>query len=69
MRQEEGMSPIQIRHRLGLPRRKIAARADVCEPSVRSYELDPERGVTAPIKARLDPVYAELAKTLPNEVA
>ncbi len=60
------MSPIEIRKLHGLPRRKIAAAADCCEPSVRSYELDPS-GVTAPLKARLDPVYAELALSLPRE--
>jgi|CZKU01.1.fsa_nt_gi hypothetical protein len=54
------MTPIEIRRRLGLPRRKITALADVSEPSVRSYELD-RNGVTAPIRAKLDPVYAALA--------
>jgi transcriptional regulator with XRE-family HTH domain len=55
-------SPKEIRKSRGLPRIVVAVRAGVSEPSVRSYENNPVEGVTPPIKAKLDPVYRELAE-------
>lgn len=55
------LSPKALRQRAGIPVHVVAARAGVSIGTTRSYELDPEKGVTPPKKAALDPIYAELA--------
>jgi len=56
--------PREVREALGLPRITVAVRAGVSEPSVKCFELDPEAGVTPPIRRKLEPVYAALAAEL-----
>jgi hypothetical protein len=53
-------SPKAIRQAAGVPVHKIAALANVAIGTVRSYELDPEDGVTPPKKAALRPIYEQL---------
>ena len=58
------MSPKEIRESLQLPRIVVAVRAGVSEPTVKLYEANPAEGVTAPMRRKLELVYASLAKQI-----
>jgi hypothetical protein len=55
-------SPREIRESARLPRIVVCVRAGVAECTLRAYENDPVNGVTPRSKAKIDPVYAALAK-------
>ncbi|HMI85120.1 MAG TPA: hypothetical protein VK550_13555 [Polyangiaceae bacterium] len=55
-------NPKSLRQRAGVAVHVVAARAGVAIGTVRSYELDPENGVSPPKKAALDPVYEGFAR-------
>jgi transcriptional regulator with XRE-family HTH domain len=54
-------TPKEVRLALGVSQLRVAADANVSEPSVRVYEAS-RLSVTPPIRARLDPIYRALAQ-------
>lgn len=61
------MDPLRIRRMSSIGRARLAAHAGVSEEVLRVYELD-RRAVSESSRARLDPVYAELARRLVGEL-
>lgn len=57
-------SPKEIRRAVGLSLEKLAARANVCGPTARIYEIDPQAVKDERKRAALAREYASLAGSL-----